>query len=227
MPLFLADGDREERAMKVKTTMLAAGAALVMLGGSLLALASYAGAQEPQATPPVERGEGRAAFLERVAARLGVNVAQLQQAIEETRLELIEEALGDGRIDEGQAAKARERVASGDGPGRLQEPRGRHERRAKVRAGIIEHAAEAIGISADELKQSLKAGNSIADEAEKHGVALEAVKSSVIDAAKAKLDSAVANGRIDQSRADEMLAKLEARLDELLIKKRVAPAATP
>jgi hypothetical protein len=224
MPLLAVDAEREDHTMKIKSTLLAATIALTILAGSLAALVRQAGAQEPEATPAAARGERRTAFLERVAALLGVDLARLQQAIKDARLELIDEALANGHIDEGQAAQARERASNGQGFRRGKERRGRQERRAKIRAGIIEESAAAIGISADELKASLKAGNSIADEAAEHGVALEDVKASILDAAKTKLKAAVANGRIDQAKADEMLAKLESRLDDLLNKKRAAPA---
>ncbi len=210
--------------MKIRSTLLAMMVAVTILAGSLAVFVPQTGAQELEATPPAGRSERKTAFLERVAALLGVDLARLQEAIRDARLELIDEALANGRINEAQAVKARERANNGEGFGRLKERRAGHERRANIRAGIIETAARAIGISADELKESLKAGNSIADEAAEHGVPLDDVRASILDAAKTKLDAAVANDRIDQDRADATLAKLESRLDDLLNKKRAAPA---
>jgi hypothetical protein len=48
-------------------------------------------------------------------------------------------------------------------------------------------AAEAIGISTDELKLELKAGKSIAQVAEEHGVAVDSVVDAVVQARTAKV----------------------------------------
>jgi len=211
--------------MNIKVTALAVMAAAAVIGGTLLVLAPYAGAQEPETTPPVERGARRAALLERVAAHLGVEVTELQQAITDAQLEMVDEALANGRITEEQADTARERINNGEGLRGPRERHRQHDRRAKIRAGIIEESAAAIGITPAELRESLRAGHSIADAAEANGVPLDDVKAAIIDAAKTKLDAAVANSRIDQTRADELLAMLESRLDDLLNRTR-EPTAT-
>jgi hypothetical protein len=206
--------------MRIRSTILAVVAATTLLSGSLAAaVASPAGAQEPDTTPAAGRETRRSAFLERVAALLGVEVDRLREAMKQARLDGVEDAVASGRINDAQAAKARERIENGDG-GRLKERRAKHDRRAKIRAGIIDQSAAAIGITPDELKDALRGGSSIADVAAAHDVALDDVKAAILDAAREKLDAAVANGRIDQARADEMLDQLESRLDDLLAKRR-------
>jgi hypothetical protein len=203
----------------VPGAILAVALTAMLLSGSLIAAVPNAGAQEPVATPAAERGARRMAFPERVATLLGVDLVTLQQAIEDARLQLIDEALASGRITEEQAERRRERAQNGQPP-RIRERRARH---AQIRAGIVDTAAGAIGVSAGELRASLRSGNSIADEAAARDIPLDDVKTAILDAARTKLDAAVANGRIDQPRADEMLANLESRLDALLQKKRAAP----
>lgn len=212
--------------MNIKSKLVAVTAVVAILGGSAVALVQSTSAQDDGGTPPAERQDKRSRFLERVASQLGINVATLQQAIKDARLEGVDEALADGRMTEEQATKARERINSGAGdPGRFKERRQqRHERKARVRGAIVENAAAAIAISEDDLKEALKAGKSIADVAADNGVALDDVKSRIISAAETKLGEAVAKGRIDQAKADEMLQKLTESLDDLLNRKRTAPA---
>jgi hypothetical protein len=206
---------------------LAAAATIALLGGSALALVPSASAQDADATPPTaERHEKRGRFLERVASLLGIDVAVLEQAIKDARSEAVEEKLAAGEITEERAAKARERIENGRGGGGFKE-RGerRHERKLKIRGALIEQAATALGITADDLKSELKAGKSVAEVASDLGVSLDDVKASILDAAKSRIDQAVANGRIDQPKADAALEKLSDRLDNLLNRKRAAPAA--
>jgi uncharacterized protein (DUF2267 family) len=207
--------------------MVAAVGAAIFLAGTLVPFPSTS-AQD--GTPPAEPTK-RERFLQRVADKLGIDVAQLEQAVKDARLEMVDEALANGRINEEQAAKARERIENGEraGLGRFKERhQQRHERVAKLRGALIEESAGAIGISADELRAELKAGKSIADVAAEHGVSLDDVKAQIIAAAEAKLQQAVENGRIDQAKADEALQRLSDRLDEVLNRKREAPApATP
>jgi hypothetical protein len=218
------DGEREEHAMKFGARALAAAAIITLLAGSAVAFLPRAAGQEPEPTPATERSARSVAFLERVAALLGVDVAQLTQAVRDAQLEIIDEALASGRIDEEQAARARERVNDGRGL-RVRERRVMHERRAQIRARIIVTAATAMGITPEELRASLKVGESIADVAAEQGVPIEDVEAAILDAAKAKLDRAVANGRINQARADELLANLDARLDDVLTRKRAPSPA--
>jgi hypothetical protein len=202
---------------------LAAASATILVGGVLAA--GRAAAQEPEPTLAVEQRERPVGFLERLARLLGVEVETLQQAIKDVRLAAIDEAEAGGRINLERAAKARDRVNSGEEPRNTD--RRVHQRHARLRAAIIDQAAAAIGVTADDLRASLRAGNSIADEAAARGVALDEVESAILDAARAKLERAVASGRIDQARADELIARLDARLDELLQRRRTAAPKTP
>ena len=79
-------------------------------------------------------------------------------------------------------------------------------------------------MTAGELREQLRAGKSIADVAADRGVSLDDVKARILEAAETKLDEAFANGRIDQTKADEALERLGDNLDEILNRKREAPA---
>lgn len=213
----------------MKQYWLAAGAAMVVLTGAALAgLAARADAQEPDPTPAAEQGARRGVFLERVAEQLGIASDELEAAVQAAALDAVDDAEANGNITAEQADKARGRIESGQGPrGFLERRHDRREhRRDFVRKAILESAADAIGITFDELRAELQSGDSIADVAGEQGVTLDAVKAAITAGPEAKLDEAVANGRITQERADKALARLTEDLDEILDRSK-EPAATP
>lgn len=76
-------------------------------------------------------------------------------------------------------------------------------------SGPIGVASETIGIEPEELLEALRAGRTIAEVAEEHGVAPEVVIDEIVAALREGLDEAVDNGWITQERADERAAELE------------------
>jgi hypothetical protein len=157
----------------------------------------------------------RRPILERVAEKLGIDVETLRGAFKDARLDAVDDAVANGAITEEQAAKARERIEQGK-PLRY----GHRAAALRVRRAIVESAAGAIGMTLEELREELKAGKSIADVAGEHGVSIDNVKSRIVSDATTKLDELVADGRIDQARADAALAKLQERLDTIVTRKR-------
>lgn len=214
--------------MNGKQRIGVAVAGVAMAVAAALGVAGVVGAQEPTPEPGVEQAAPRGNFLQRVAEKLGITLEQLQSAIQSAALDAVDEAEAEGRITAEQADKARERIESGQGLRGLFERRHerREHRRDLVRKGIVESAAEAMGMTFDELKAELQAGDSIADVAAEQGVSVDVVKEAITADAEAKLDEAVANGRITQERADELLSKLTEHLDDIVNRSK-APAETP
>jgi hypothetical protein len=81
-------------------------------------------------------------------------------------------------------------------------PRGKH----------LEVAAQAIGIEVDALREALGNGQTIAEVAQATGVEAKAVVDALVADATARLDEAVANGRLTQEAADERKAELQERI---------------
>lgn len=214
--------------MNRKQRIGVAVAGVALATAAALGIGAVALAQEPTPGLGVEQGAPRGNFLQRVAERLGITLEQLQSAIQSTALDAVDEAEAEGRITPEQADKARERIESG------QNLRGfferRHERREHrrdlVHKGIVESAAEAMGMTFEALKTELQAGDSIADVAAERGVSIDVVKDAITADAEARLDDAVANGRITQERAAELLSKLTEHLDDIVNRSK-PPAETP
>jgi hypothetical protein len=172
-------------------------------------MAATAGAQE-------DGTGGSTGLLARVAEKLGIDVETVRGAFKDARLDAVDEALAEGRITEGQAATARERIEHGESPRRLARLHAMH----RARHAIVESAASALGMTGDELRAELKDGNSIADVAEERGIGLDEVKSRIISDAETKLAQLVEEGRIKQARMDAMLARLNERIDDIMERAR-------
>jgi hypothetical protein len=77
-------------------------------------------------------------------------------------------------------------------------------------------AASTIGISEDDLKAALEAGQSIADVATAHSVDPQTVIDALVADAKAKLADAVTNGELTQEQADARSADVEQHVTDLV-----------
>ncbi len=84
--------------------------------------------------------------------------------------------------------------------------------RGGVRVDRLAVAAQALGISADELRSALQGGKSIAQVAQERNVDVQKVIDALVAAKTAAIDKAVADGRITQARADERKAGLPAQI---------------
>jgi hypothetical protein len=86
---------------------------------------------------------------------------------------------------------------------------------APCRKGLAD-VADAIGISADDLRAALRDGQTLAAMAEANGVDPQDVIDVLVENGTARLDAAVAAGRIDQATADQRKAGLPERAADLV-----------
>ena len=211
--------------MRISTKILAASAAIVVLAAGAIGAATYVSAQTPGPTAGVSQTV-RQQFLDRLAQNLNVSTDQLTSALKTTELQTVDDLVANGKITQAQADKLKNAINSGKdlGLGRLLERRekAREKVATAIRREIGKSAADAIGISVGDLRNELKDGKSIADVASEHSVSLDTVKAQITSDAKAKLDKAVANGKITQAREDQMLQRLADNLDTILNKKKSA-----
>ena len=82
----------------------------------------------------------------------------------------------------------------------------------KAGGGHLDAAATALGMTVEELRTALVAGTSLADVAATKGVAVQKVIDAIVAAETAELKQHVADGKLTQARADELLAGLSARV---------------
>jgi polyhydroxyalkanoate synthesis regulator phasin len=80
----------------------------------------------------------------------------------------------------------------------------------------LDQAAKALGITVDELRTELQSGKTLAEIASDHGIDVQKVIDALTAEAKAKLDDAVAAGRLTQEQADTRLQEMTDRLSQLV-----------
>jgi hypothetical protein len=176
------------------------------LGVALFAVAG-ARAQEGEDEGPVRD------FVGRLAEKLGISEDELTTAVKEVELEMIDEALADGRITEEQAAEMRERVASGE----LRFPgRGHPGARCFLAGRIVDVSAEVLGIERSEVIDGLQDGQSLAQIAEGHGISVDEFKAELTGTVESNLAEKVEEGYVTQERADRMLGRFTNNLDRVI-----------
>jgi polyhydroxyalkanoate synthesis regulator phasin len=187
---------------------LAGGAVAVALSAVLLGGTAFAQTDDDGES----LGE---AFIQRLAGKLGLTTGELESAIEETQTEMIDEAVASGRLTEEQGARLKERIVAGDGVvgfGFMQ--RGAHGHHFLMRCLALDTIAEQLGMTTDALVDELQSGATLSEIITEHGSTVEDVVAALVAEAEEELAEAVANGRLTQAQADEILENLPERLTE-------------
>ena len=91
--------------------------------------------------------------------------------------------------------------------------RGEHGRGGKGGAGV-EVAAQALGMTADELHTALDGGQTLAQVASDKGVNVQVVIDALVASATNHINEEVASGELTQAEADEKLANVTDRVTE-------------
>jgi DNA-binding phage protein len=194
---------------------VAAAAAAVSLVGTSAALA--------------DDGPKQPALIDAVAAKLGLTPAQVQAAFKAVLVERIDARVAAGKLTPEQAAKLKERIANAKGLGLG--ARGAFAKKAKgFKQGVIAKAkglgpvATLLKMTREEVRAELKAGKSLAEIAAAKGVSKTDLIAAMSAPAKERLAKAVAAGKLTQTRADELAARLTERVTKLVDRKRTQTA---
>ena len=187
-------------------TRIAAAFAVAL---SLLAVAGVAVAASGAFDPKAERDS----FLNDVASNLGVERSKLDDALQKAASARVDAALAAGRITQAQADEMKQRIEAGDGlflagPWMGGHP-GHHELHSLA-------AASYLGLTEAELRTQLESGKSLADVAKAQGKSVDGLKKALVFDVKAKLDQAVKDGKITAAQRNEMLARFEEHVDDLI-----------
>jgi len=84
------------------------------------------------------------------------------------------------------------------------------------RGGELRSLASSLGLDLNQLRTDVMDGKTIAEAAAAQGVSADELTSALEAEAIERIDQALADGRIDQARADELKAGLDARIDDLV-----------
>ena len=85
--------------------------------------------------------------------------------------------------------------------------------------GAVKVAADTIHVDQKALVSELRSGKSIADVANEHQVAPQAVIDAIVDAGKTRIATAVSNGKLTQDQAAKLTQRLPGLADKLVNRK--------
>lgn len=108
-------------------------------------------------------------------------------------------------------------TAAADGAPSAEERAEREERRAERRAereANMEEIASLIGVEADDMREQLRGGSTLAVLAEANDVDVAAVIDLIVGQVNDRIDSAVENGFLDAEEADERRVDVEEKVTE-------------
>lgn len=181
-----------------------AGAALAVAGGGAAVAAT-------QGSP----GQESRAIIDDAAEQLGVDSAELAEALEQALGNRVDEAVAEGRLTEKQGAALKARIQSGEVPllGLRGSGRG-FGHHGHGPGAQLEAAATFLGLSETELRAAREDGTTLADIARAEGKSVARLVDALVASATAKLDDAVESGRLNDAQRDEIVAELEQRITE-------------
>jgi uncharacterized protein YidB (DUF937 family) len=190
-----------------KRTLLVAGIAVAAVAGGGGAIA---------ASQLGSSGIDGNAVVADAAKQLGVDPAKLSDALRQALANQIDALVASGRLTKEQADALKQRIQSGQVPlfgGRFGFG---HEGFRHFGFADLGAAASYLGLSAADLRSQLAGGKTLAQVAQDRGKSVDGLVSALADAAKKKLDAAVAAGRLTQAQEDSIVGDLKQRLTELV-----------
>ena len=194
-----------------KHSKLLLGALVVMLAMVITPVAAFA-QNGPEAPPDPARALLRA-LTETAAQTLGVSPEAFMQAMREGRTPA--ELAQQNGVSTDDLAAAMQQTWNAQGEifiGKFIEdglpPKRSHHRRSKTARLWIKTAAETLETPVRSFMQELRSGQTPAQIAEAHGSSGQAIIDAIVAAEKERLDKAVAEGKLTQERADDILTRV-------------------
>ena len=197
---------------KTRWLAVAASSLVVVLGGGAALAAT--GSSNPTS-----------AFLGDVAKRLGVSQDKLEDAIQDATIARIDAAIAAGEITKAEGDALKERVRSGDVPPIMPDRRGPlFERRplvphpavGPVGPGLLDAAADYLGMDEADVREALRDGKSLAELTDANGKSVDELVEALRDDVRKDADQAVEDGALTRAQADRVVEKLSDAVDELV-----------
>ncbi len=176
--------------------------AVVILAGVL------AGAAFADSTQAYQFKDGALydSFVAKLAANLGLEQDKVSTGLEDTKKQMLDEAVQQGKLTREQADK----IAAGKGMclrgldfGQDREPI------FNDRVFKTDGLAGILGMTDEQLKTELQSGKKIDQIVSEHGLTMEQFKQKMIESRKEAIAKLVTDGKITQEQADRMLQKLD------------------
>lgn len=168
-------------------------------------------------------GSQRDALIRDAAQRLNVTPDQLRSALQSAAADQLDQAVKDGRLTQQQADRIKQRIrqdglplGAGPGPG-FGHGFGGPDGPGHGPLGIgLDVAARYLGLTAEALRRHLTDGKTLAQVARDQGKSVDGLQQALIDAARARLNRAVADGRLTSAQRDDILRGLRQHIGDLV-----------
>jgi predicted XRE-type DNA-binding protein len=201
--------------LRSKRAIAIAAATVVAAGGAGAAVAATSNGTRPSD------------FLDSVARHLGISRQKLDDATKAAAIDQVNADLAAGRITKSQADELKKRIEAGDVPalggfgyglrgGGIPPIAGGPGFVKPFIDGGLEAAAKYLGLSESDLRDKLSNGQSLADVAKAQNKDVSGLEDAIVAAEKAQLDKAVADKKLTQSQADDLLSNLKSRVDDIV-----------
>lgn len=198
---------RKSLATAGVTTALFAGAA----GGLVLIAPGFAGAQaDGSTTTTVAKSDSKSDSKSSTKETVTKDLEKLAQRRTERLTETLKPLVDDGTITQAQSDAVVKKLV-GD-----EDTWARKGRRINRSIFKFSEAAEALGMTTEDLKAQVQEGKTLAQIAESKGVSTDDLAAAMVKRTKTALDKSVADGKLTQAEADERLAKATERVQKTI-----------
>jgi urease accessory protein UreF len=174
------------------------------------AIASYLGLTQAQLRDELRSGK----TLAQIALAQGKTVAGLEDAIYADVQAHLDQAVSNGRLTSAQEQTLLTQLkAHLDDIVNHAFPAGAPHAKRPAFVGAV---ASYLGLTPAQLRDQLRSGKSLAQIATTQGKSVDGLKAAILAGAKARLDKAVAAGRLTAAQETTLLVQLSAHLDQLV-----------
>lgn len=178
---------------------------LVVAGGGAYALAASGGA-----------GTGFS-FLTDLAGHLGLPVATVKTALQQTEIDKVNSLLKAGKITSQQATQMEQAINSGKFPvGGMGFGMHRHGPGMMGMGLDLKAASTYLGVSMQQLMTDLQGGQTLAQVATAQGKTAQGLEQALTTAFQTRLQTAVTNGHMTQQQANTALSRFQSNVSQMI-----------
>jgi hypothetical protein len=185
------------------------------VGAAALLIAAGGGAAAVAATQGNSPSDESKAVIEDAAGQLGISPDKLTNALKKALMDRVDAAVAAGRITKAEGDALKARIQADNFP-IIGGPHNGFGFRHFGFFGALDATASYLGLTEAQLHNELESGKSLAQIAKDHGKSVDGLINALVDAAKKKLDAAVAVGRLTKDQETEMLNGLKDRITNLV-----------
>jgi hypothetical protein len=189
-----------------------AAVAVKVRAGLLQSAAAYLGLDRKALVKELRSGKS----LAQVATARNKNVAGLETVILNAFKAKVDKAVAAGKLD---STRAQKLVAAAPAViHRLvtQAPPKVRPAKANVRGGFVKVAADYLGVDRKALVAELRSGKSLAQVATSKNKSVDGLETAIFNAFKAKVDAAVASGKLNATLAQRLLERAPALIERVV-----------